>query len=484
MSNSNTTREVSCFTRFLWFVAGADIEMLSLCPLDYKKYEAIGMTILMTSLVGFAAGSSAAWYFTEDALWTLVFGLFWSLLIFSIDRSLVVTLKKDPYKKSYYVLPLVFRGFLAILVAGIMSIPLELLVFNGFIQNDIENYKSDLLKQQHKDSFDAQQSAEYHSKSKSLNQLLKMESCKKDDIEMLINNKRSERQREVNMLNHPNTTTYNNAKANANGLQRQLNELYSLPNSDYRRNRIPGLRSQISHQRSVMASERNAWNSKVNAHISELDNEIAQLSDALRVVKEKIAKTDREKQRVDSTSVSYQARAEESLNKTDERFRNGNNFTLYYAVLAHAIYKTHKVTHERMGTDGKTYTYETEEFVNKDFMFLLWFIRAMFFVIELLPSIVKVVSKAGQYELRVYHQEEELKKYLHSQEYQDYCYKMLHGDNQLEMDLQAQRHDAEKKVQHDIIQAIINAEESVAKDSIDNWERLEKGKMLVRNSVL
>ena len=443
--------------------------MLSLCPLDYKKYEAIGMTILMTSLVGFAAGSSAAWYFTEDALWTLVFGLFWSLLIFSIDRSLVVTLKKDPYKKSYYVLPLVFRGFLAILVAGIMSIPLELLVFNGFIQNDIENYKSDLLKQQHKDSFDAQQSAEYHSKSKSLNQLLKMESCKKDDIEMLINNKRSERQREVNMLNHPNTTTYNNAKANANGLQRQLNELYSLPNSDYRRNRIPGLRSQISHQRSVMASERNAWNSKVNARISELDNEIAQLSDALRVVKEKIAKTDREKQRVDSTSVSYQARAEESLNKTDERFRNGNNFTLYYAVLAHAIYKTHKVTHERMGTDGKTYTYETEEFVNKDFMFLLWFIRAMFFVIELLPSIVKVVSKAGQYELRVYHQEEELKKYLHSQEYQDYCYKMLHGDNQLEMDLQAQRHDAEKKVQHDIIQAIINAEESVAKDSIDNW---------------
>ena len=484
MSNSNTTREVSCFTRFLWFVAGADIEMLSLCTLDYKKYEAIGMTILMTSLVGFAAGSSAAWYFTEDALWTLVFGMFWSLLIFSIDRSLVVTLKKDPYKKSYYVLPLVFRGFLAILVAGIMSIPLELLVFNGFIQNDIENYKSDLLKQQHQDSFDAQQAAEYDSKSKSLDQLLKSESNKKDDIITEINDKRSERQREANMLNHPNTTTYNNAQASANGLQRQLNELYSLPNSDYRRNRIPGLRSQISHQRSVMASERNAWNSKVNARISELDNEIAQLSDALRVAKENIARTDREKQRVDSTSVSYQARAEESLNKTDERFRNGNNFTLYYAVLAHAIYKTHKVTHERMGTDGKTYTYETEEFVNKDFMFLLWFIRAMFFVIELLPSIVKVVSKAGQYELRVYHQEEELKKYLHSQEYQDYCYKMLHGDNQLEMDLQAQRHDAEKKVQHDIIQAIINAEESVAKDSIDNWEKLEKGKMLVRNSVL
>lgn len=484
MSNSKTTREVSYLTRFLWFVAGADIEMLSLCPLDYKKYEAIGMTILMTSLVGFAAGSSAAWYFTEDTLWTLVFGLFWSLLIFSIDRSLVVTLKKDPYKKSYYVLPLVFRGFLAILVAGIMSIPLELLVFNGFIQNDIENYKSDLLKQQHEDSFDAQQAAEYNLKSESLNQLLKTESSKKVDIDMSIDNKRSEKQREDNKLDHPNTTTYNNAQTSANGLQRQLNELYSLPNSDYRRNRIPSLRSQISHQRSVMASERNTWNSKVKARISELDNEIAQLSDELTDVKEKIARIEKEKQLVDSASDSCQTRVEESLKKTEERFRNGNNFTLYYAVLAHAIYKTHKVTHERMGTDGKTYTYVTDEFVNKDFMFLLWFIRAMFFVIELLPSIVKVVSKAGQYELRAYHQEEELKKYLHSQEYQDYCYKMLHADNKLELDLQAQRHDAEKKVQHDIIQAIINAEESVAKDSIDNWEKLEKGKMLVCNSVL
>ena len=484
MRNSITTKEASFFTRFLWFVAGADIEMLSLCPLDFKKYEAIGMTILMTSLVGFAAGSSAAWYFTEDALWTLVFGMFWSLLIFSIDRSLVVTLKKDPYKKSYYVLPLVFRGFLAILVAGIMSIPLELLVFNGFIQNDIESYKSDLLKQQHEDSFDAQQATKYDSKSKSLNKSLETESNKKDKIETTLNDKRSEKQREENKLNHPNTTTYNNAQASVNGLQRRLNELYSLSSSDNRRNKIPGLRSKIKHQRSVMTSERTAWNSNVNARISELDNEIAQLSDSLSEVQKSIESTYKEKQRVDSTSVTYQTKAEESLSKTGERFKNGNNFTLYYAVLAHAIYKTHKVTHERMGSNGKTHTYETEEFVNKDFMFLLWFIRAMFFVIELLPSIVKVVSKAGQYELRVYHQEEELKKYLHSQDYHDYCYKMLHGEHQLEMDLQAQRHDAEKKVQHDIIQAIINAEESVAKESIDNWEKFEKEKMLVHNSVL
>ena len=484
MSNSSSTKDVSFFTRFLWFVAGTDIEILSQCPLDYKKYEAIGMTILMTSLVGFAAGSSAAWYFSEDMLWTLLFGLFWSLLIFSIDRSLVVTLKKNPYKKSYYFLPLVFRGFLAILVAGIMSIPLELLVFNGFIQNDIENYKSDLLKQQHQDSFDAQQAAEYCSKSKFLDESLKKAAKKKDGISLTIDNKRAERQGEINKLNHPNTQVYNKAQANANGLQRQLNDLLSLASNDYRRNDIPRLRSQINQQKMIMANEKNAWNSKIRGRISELDNEISQLDESYRIAKESYDRTDKEKLRVDSTSVSYQAKAEESLHKTDERFRNGNNFTLYYAVLAHAIYKTHKVTRERLDTNGKKVSYEIEEYVNKDFLFLLWFIRAMFFVIELLPSIVKITSKAGQYELRAFHQEEELRKYLHSQEYKDYCYNMLHGNHQLEMDLQKQRHDAEKRVQQNIIQTIVAAEESVAKDSIDNWERNEKGKMKLQASVL
>jgi hypothetical protein len=483
MSNSIRTKDVSAFTRFLWFVAGADIEILSLCPLDYKKYEAIGMTILMTALVGFAAGSSAAWYFSEDLLWTLGFGLFWALLIFSIDRSLVVTLKKNPYKKSYYILPLVFRGLLAMLVAGVMSIPLELLVFNGFIQNDIENYKSDLLRQQHQDSFDAQQAAEYGSKSKSLGETLKKEADKRDGLSSKISNKRAERQQEVNKLNHPNTISYNKAQASINGLQRQLNEITALASNDYRRNSIPSLRSQINSQKTILAKERSNWNMKVHGRISELDTEIAQLQESYKLAQEKYEKTGKEKERVDSTSISYQARAEESLNKTDERFRKGDNFTLYYAVLAHALYKTHKVTHERQDSKGKTVTYETEEYVNKDFLFLLWFIRAIFFVIELLPSVVKIVSKAGQYELRVYHQEEELRKYLHSQEYKDYCYKMLHGDHQLEIDLQKQRHDAEMQVQENIIHSIITAEESVVKNSIDNWEKVEKRKMQVQYCI-
>lgn len=482
MSKLNTSKKVNVLTRFLWFVAGAETETLELCPHDHRKFEAIGMTILMTSLAGFAAGASAAWYFTENSLWSIAFGVFWAMLIFSIDRSLVVTFKKDPYKHSYYVLPLLFRGVLAFLVAGIMSIPLELLVFNGFIQNDIENYKSDLLKQQNEDSFDAQQAAIFEGKSKDLEKSLEKEEDKLKRIDEKLGEKRAERQSLQNQLNRPDTPSYRDAQASVNSLQSRLNQLYNLPSDDYRRNNIPGIRSQIGSKRSAMAVEREKWNAMIHSEIDKVDSEITQLEKNKRVAEESKNNMVYEKNRVDSIKNSYREKGEISTQKTVSLINNGNNFTLYYGVLSHAIYKTHKVKVEKVGNDGKKYTYEEEEYVNKDFMFLLWFIRAMFFVIEMLPSIVKIASESGQYELRIFHQENELKEYLESQEYKDYCHDMLNSENQLRLELQQERIDAEKQVQQNIIKDIIAAEESVAQESIDEWEKKEKGKLRAQNA--
>jgi hypothetical protein len=39
------------------------------------------------------------------------------------------------------------------------------------------------------------------------------------------------------------------------------------------------------------------------------------------------------------------------------------------------------------------------------------------------------------------------------------------------------------QVQQNIIHSIITAEESVAKNSIDNWEKAEKGKMQVQYCI-
>ena len=145
----------SRFQRFLWTVAGAELDILEKCRTDHKKFAAIGATILMTAFIAFCAGTSAAWYFTQSGDetsgsmgWAMLFGLIWALLIFCIDRSLVITLKKDPSaKKQKFWVPLLSRSALACIIAFMVSIPLELVIFEDFIAEkkfgfDIQNQQT------------------------------------------------------------------------------------------------------------------------------------------------------------------------------------------------------------------------------------------------------------------------------------------------------------------------------------------------------
>lgn len=93
------------FQKLLWNISGAELPILEKCQTDHKKFSAIGATILMTAFIALCAGTSAAWYFTQKGDdssgmfgWSLAFGSLWATLIFCIDRSLVITLKKDPTK--------------------------------------------------------------------------------------------------------------------------------------------------------------------------------------------------------------------------------------------------------------------------------------------------------------------------------------------------------------------------------------------------
>ncbi len=118
-----------------WLFSGAEISLLKECPTDFNRQASIGFTILMTCLFGGLAGGFAASKFSGGALLpTLVFGIVWAALIFSIDRSMVVTLKKNPeQKKQAFWIPFVARAVLAGLLAFMISIPLEIYIFQDEI---------------------------------------------------------------------------------------------------------------------------------------------------------------------------------------------------------------------------------------------------------------------------------------------------------------------------------------------------------------
>lgn len=138
------------FKHLLWWVAGADADRLEKCPTDQKRMGAIGMVILTTAFVAFVAGTAAAMFFTQkdgDTTgklgWSIAFGVLWAIIIFMIDRSLVVTMKKDPTKKNQFRTlagPFIFRMILAAIIALMISIPLELFIFEGFISVQSKRY--------------------------------------------------------------------------------------------------------------------------------------------------------------------------------------------------------------------------------------------------------------------------------------------------------------------------------------------------------
>jgi len=140
LSNSKATP--TTFQIFFWKVAGSEISILERCPTDWNKHVGIGMAIFMTTLLAFFSGAYAAYFFSESLLTSSAFGLLWAALIYSIDRSLVVTLKKTPDKKWYeYLLPFTLRGLLSLVIAFVISIPLELLIFEENIAIHMTNYK-------------------------------------------------------------------------------------------------------------------------------------------------------------------------------------------------------------------------------------------------------------------------------------------------------------------------------------------------------
>jgi hypothetical protein len=128
---------------FFWLISGCEISVLKNCPTDYNRQAGIGLTIFMTTLMAFASGTYAGWFFAKNIFGSICFGLLWAALIFSIDRSMVITMKKNPTKiKQSLWIPFSSRALMAILIAFIISIPLELLIFSDNIDIHTTNFKT------------------------------------------------------------------------------------------------------------------------------------------------------------------------------------------------------------------------------------------------------------------------------------------------------------------------------------------------------
>jgi hypothetical protein len=128
------------FTRFLWWLATAEKEILAGCITDGNRYSIIGMSVLATWLFATMAWTYFFSTVTDGLLAAILPGLFMGFIVLTIDRSLIKGINKQQKNK---LLPLLFRVVMALTIGFFMAQPALLYLFDKEIkmQTSLDNEK-------------------------------------------------------------------------------------------------------------------------------------------------------------------------------------------------------------------------------------------------------------------------------------------------------------------------------------------------------
>ncbi len=129
--------------RFFILCSGADADILAdSSSSEQNKYVGIGATVFFTAVMAFIAATYALYTVFDTYITAIFFGLIWGALIFNLDRFIVSTIKKkDSFIDEF--LQASPRIILAIIIAVVISKPLELKIFEKEIDRVLLEQKND-----------------------------------------------------------------------------------------------------------------------------------------------------------------------------------------------------------------------------------------------------------------------------------------------------------------------------------------------------
>ena len=456
---SDSQIKVSRFTRMLWWIAGADNIILIKCRTDYQRFASIGMTILLTAMAAVGSGTWAAWYF-DAGYYSLLFGFFWGVLILSIDRSLVVTLQKKPREegeKRYKIngrqfLTFLIRFILAGLIAFIISIPFELKFFEDKIVEQRDRDNTELKESKH-GSLDFEYGITTDSIAASQAQTKSKEA--KENADNPANN--PEYIRIKTEISNQNLETKekrkNEVKAEAARLNKQIK--YYPENHEN-----PSLQGKpIENDDFRRYKEYTKKNSYYQTAITEYN-------EALAAVRTLTTKLDNERERY-KNEQNDEAKRMKILQDSIDKVRTRNESTLREEM------KKYKEDVLKEGSKSFIRDFTAlENAAKKDnsLSLLLWLFRLMLFVIELLPTVVKMVTPMGNYDRRVYQEEHELEEYLKSENYKTGLQKNFERKITHKKDIQELKYKMEKDCAEQQTKIAQEAILAVTKELAERWK--------------
>lgn len=461
---------------FFWLLSGCEINILKDCPTDYNRQAGIGFTIFMTTVLAFCSGGYAGWYFGESMTSAIVFGLLWGALIFSIDRSMVVTLKKDPTKKEQsFWAPLLSRGVMALLIAFIISIPLELLIFQENIELHMEKYKLDqtYAVQQASIRNEAVDDKERILKRDSINvSLLKDELAKGEPqgdpiYDNLKSDFKQKNDQYISLL-----ATYNKANSESIRAFNNVPTYYNTTTKEYEKEKRSS--EWNSYQKKLIAKN-SARNNINNFNKTSLNKAKKDLNQYLSnwITKKNDDKNNLDNSvKIQSNDIANSIRKSDTIkNGFENKIKDKKGFVLRFMILEDLASSTKKI--ETKDAKGKTIEKTIYNEEGATILFLLWLIRILFFTIEILPTIAKIATPLGAYDLAIYRKEREIEEDLEKRT-EDYLTNQK-TVRELESIAHHEQIIAKNKIENElhegILKEIASAQNDVAKKQIEDFRK-------------
>jgi Domain of unknown function (DUF4407) len=127
---------MSKIKEFFWFCAGTNRSLLKRCPTEASKFTGIGAAVFFTGVLAALSGGYAMHTVFDNYYLTIAFALLWGAIIFNLDRFIVSTMRKrkEWYKEWVMASP---RVLLAVVLAIVISKPLELRIFSNEIDRKL-----------------------------------------------------------------------------------------------------------------------------------------------------------------------------------------------------------------------------------------------------------------------------------------------------------------------------------------------------------
>ena len=428
-------------SNFLIKCSGADIEILNQCTIKEKnKFIGIGSTLILTAVLASLSGGYAIYSTFDSVVISTIIGIFWGIVIFSLDRYIVTSIDKkgEWWNQLLTALP---RLLMALVLAITISKPLELRLFQDAVNKSMGEISDASIS-----GCEKEWNEKLDKYEKTKNELENVRKQKTDEIYNKdgIYNDFVKNQEELKSIN-------NAKQASINQNNPIIKRGTSYPIVRYKEDGSP-----IKTIKRTLAAINALKDNKVlkqnifdnNIKINEIENE--------KVARKKVLKT-----QVETTENDYTKDIQGAQQQIDDHNKERNRFLTECRTLA----KNAKDLPAQLQALSKL----TKE--NESIAWASLLITLLFIILETAPVVVKLMSSKGTYEEIL-----ETKEYAISME-QKIKISNLNDEINTVLKISTEKNknklDAELKGNSELLNEIALAQADIAKVAIAKWKEDE-----------